>query len=191
LASTKKSSAGTDSKSIIGKCVYLRAPQEEDCLELVALNQLSVKFHRGLVSPPRTRVEFEALLNRSRRVDTEYFLICRREDSAIVGNMNLSQIFREGFKNAYLGYYVGAPFANQGYATESIKLLLRHVFRKMKLHRIEANIQPGNIASIALVRQAGFTQEGYSRRYLKIDGRWRDHERWALTVEDWKASKVI
>jgi ribosomal-protein-alanine N-acetyltransferase len=71
--------------------------------------------------------------------------------------------------------------------TEAMRLLLRHAFTKLKLHRIEANIQPENQASIALVKRAGFVREGYSRRYLKICGRWRDHERWAILVEDWKA----
>ena len=57
---------------------------------------------------------------------------------------------------------------------------LQHAFKSMKLHRLEANIQPGNAASIALVRSCGFSKEGYSPRYLKIGGRWRDHERWAI-----------
>jgi ribosomal-protein-alanine N-acetyltransferase len=68
-------------------------------------------------------------------------------------------------------------------------LVLRHIFIILKLHRVEANIQPGNAASLALVARAGFSREGYSRRYLKVGGRWRDHERWALLVEDWKAQR--
>jgi len=64
--------------------------------------------------------------------------------------------------------------------------MLRHVFVTMKLHRLEANIQPRNAASIAVVKRAGFSLEGYSRRYLKIGGRWRDHERWAILAEDWR-----
>jgi ribosomal-protein-alanine N-acetyltransferase len=70
--------------------------------------------------------------------------------------------------------------------TEALQLILKYAFETLKLHRVEANIQPGNVASIALVKRAGFTQEGYSRRYLKISGRWRDHERWALIAEDWR-----
>jgi ribosomal-protein-alanine N-acetyltransferase len=70
--------------------------------------------------------------------------------------------------------------------SEAIRLILRYAFNDLKLHRLEANIQPGNVASIALVRRAGFVLEGYSRRYLKISGRWRDHERWAILIEDWK-----
>ena len=71
--------------------------------------------------------------------------------------------------------------------TEALKLVLRYAFKDLKLHRLEANIQPGNMASVALVKRAGFVREGYSRRYLKICGRWRDHERWAILAEDWKS----
>jgi ribosomal-protein-alanine N-acetyltransferase len=64
--------------------------------------------------------------------------------------------------------------------TAGLKHVIRYGFRKLGLHRLEANIQPDNVASIALVRTCGFSKEGYSPRYLKIRGRWRDHERWAL-----------
>ena len=74
--------------------------------------------------------------------------------------------------------------------TEALQLGLRHAFRVLDLHRVEANIMPGNRASIALVKRAGFRREGYSARYLKIAGHWADHERWALTVEDWRALVV-
>jgi ribosomal-protein-alanine N-acetyltransferase len=119
----------------------------------------------------------------ARRNDCVSFLVCRKEDQRIVGTITLSQIFRGGFQNAYLGYYVGSPYANRGYMTEAVQLALRYAFKKLKLHRVEANVQPGNSASIALIRRAGFMQEGFSRRYLKVCGRWRDHERWAITVE--------
>ena len=101
--------------------------------------------------------------------------------------MSLSQIFRAGFQNAYLCYYVGAGYASHGYMTEALELLLNYAFRQLKLHRLEANIQPGNVASIALVKRAEFRKEGYSPRYLKISGRWQDHERWAILAEDWRA----
>ncbi len=70
---------------------------------------------------------------------------------------------------------------------EGLDLMLRHAFRGQRLHRVEANIQPGNQPSRGLVEGAGFRLEGFSPRYLKIGGRWRDHERWALTVEDWQS----
>jgi ribosomal-protein-alanine N-acetyltransferase len=75
--------------------------------------------------------------------------------------------------------------------TEALQLMMRHAFDDLQLHRLEANIQPGNVASLALVKRAGFGREGYSRRYLKIGGRWRDHERWAILAEDWKPRRQL
>ena len=72
---------------------------------------------------------------------------------------------------------------------EGLALLLKHAFGPLGLHRVEANIQPGNTASIALVKGAGFRLEGFSPRYLKVAGRWRDHERWAITVEDLRGER--
>ena len=85
-----------------------------------------------------------------------------------------------------MGYAVGAPYARQGYMTEGLRLVLKHAFSKLKLHRVEANIQPENKGSIALVKRVGFQLEGYSPHYLKIAGHWRDHERWAMVKEHFK-----
>jgi ribosomal-protein-alanine N-acetyltransferase len=173
---------------IEGKHIFLRRPQDRDQVEYLELNRRSVSFNRGLASPPTQPEEFASFLARS-LVDTNAcFFICRRTDGAILGSISLSQIFHGGFQSAYLGYQIGAEFARQGYMTEAIRLMLRHAFADLKLHRLEANIQPGNAASIALVKRAGFVKEGYSRKYLKICGRWRDHERWAILAEDWKAA---
>jgi ribosomal-protein-alanine N-acetyltransferase len=172
-----------------GKLVYLRRPTKRDAAEFVSLNRRSAALHRGLTSPPATHEEFLGFLTRIRQPGSECFFVCRNEDDAIAGAIMLHQIFHGPFRSAYLGYFAGAPFANRGYMTEALQLMLRYAFKQIKLHRVEANIQPGNTASIALVRRAGFTQEGYSPRYLKICGRWRDHERWALTVEDWRPPK--
>lgn len=167
--------------------VYLKKLTQRDADELIALNRASVKLHCGLVSPPTTRDQFTSLLKRSRQAAFAHFLIHRSVDERIVGAINLSQIFLGPFRSAYLGYYIGAPYASQGYMTEGLRLMLEYAFRRHKLHRLEANVQPQNVSSIALVKRAGFVREGYSRRYLKIGGRWRDHERWAILYEDWKA----
>jgi ribosomal-protein-alanine N-acetyltransferase len=138
-----------------------------------------------------TPAQFRRYLARCERPDFVGLLIRRREDSVIVGALELSQIARGGFQSAYLGYHLGAPFAGQGYMTEALQLATRHAFRVLKLHRLEANIQPSNRESIALVKRLGFRREGTSRRYLKISGQWRDHERWAILKEDWTGRRTV
>lgn len=137
-----------------------------------------------------TPAQFAGLLARGRRPDFAAFLIRRRSDDRIVGAIEVSQIVLRSFRSAYLGYQVGAPYARQGYMTEGLGLVLNHGFGPLRLHRLEANIRPENGASIGLVRRLGFAYEGFSRRYLKIGGRWRDHERWAILAEDWRAHRA-
>jgi ribosomal-protein-alanine N-acetyltransferase len=165
--------------------VYLRAPSRSDQEEFISLMGASRAFHRPWATAPTDEERFAAYLADAGRADFEAMLLCRAEDDAIVGFFNLSQIVRRALQSAYLGYAVGEPFAGQGYMREGIELVLRRAFLTLRLHRVEANIQPGNRASIALARGAGFTREGFSPRYLKIGGRWRDHERWAILAEDW------
>jgi ribosomal-protein-alanine N-acetyltransferase len=172
--------------TIVGERVFLRPPTPRDETEFLAVNLGSKGFHRGLVSPPTTAEHFAAFLLKASEESSVCLLVCLVTNGAIIGAVNLSQIFRGGFQNAYLGYYVGERYAGLGYMSEAIRLVLHYAFNDLKLHRLEANIQPVNVASIALVRRAGFVLEGFSRRYLKISGRWRDHERWAMLVEDWK-----
>jgi ribosomal-protein-alanine N-acetyltransferase len=169
-----------------GGRVFLRPPAASDRDEFVSLMHASRSFHRPWATAPTDGERFAAYLADSRRPDFEAMLVCRRSDLAIVGFFNLSQIIRRSLQSAYLGYAAGKPFAGQGYMTEGIQLVLRHAFQDLRLHRVEANIQPDNHASIALARGAGFHREGFSPRYLKIAGRWRDHERWAILADDWR-----
>jgi len=120
------------------------------------------------------------------RLDPERMVsfIAHRSDGGIVGLCTLSEIVRSNFDSAYLGFHGMAAFARQGLMTEAVKLSALLAFNSLRLHRIEANIQPENTKSIALVRRVGFTKEGYSRNYLKIADRWCDHERWALLAPD-------
>ena len=169
-----------------GKRIFLRSPEPGDRAEFTELMRRSARPFRGLVGAFKGKKQFENYLKRCKRDDFFGFLICRGSDGVVLGNINLFHIVRLGLQSGCVGYLVGAPYARQGYATEALQLLLRFAFNKLKLHRVGANIQPHNIASIALARRAGFSKEGFSPRYIKIAGRWRDHERWALLVEDWR-----
>jgi [ribosomal protein S5]-alanine N-acetyltransferase len=166
--------------------VFLRPPASSDREEFISVMKASRSFHRPWATAPTDDERFSAYLADSQRPDFEAILVCRHQDQAILGFFNLSQIVRRSLQSAYLGYAVGKPYAGQGYMRDGIQLVLRYAFGELKLHRIEANIQPGNHASIALARGAGFRREGFSPRYLKIAGRWRDHERWAMLADDWR-----
>jgi len=167
--------------------VYLRPPAASDRSEFISLMRASRSFHRPWATAPTDDDRFAAYLADARRPDFEAMLVCRREDDAIVGFFNLSQIARGSLQSAYLGYAAGKPYARHGYMKEGIQIVLRVAFLTLRLHRVEANIQPENRASIALAQSAGFRREGFSPRYLKIAGRWRDHERWAILAEEWRA----
>jgi ribosomal-protein-alanine N-acetyltransferase len=167
-----------------GERTYLRRGRERDATEFVELMRASFELHHPWSFPPIEPDDFRALVERSRGDDFDLLLLCRRGDDAILGFFNLSQIFRGPFMNAYLGYAIGQPYAAQGFMSEGIQLVLEHAFKGLGLHRLEANIQPSNAASIALAKGAGFRLEGFSPRYLKIDGQWRDHERWAILSEE-------
>jgi len=177
--------------------VYLRPPSEDDTPRFLAAVRASRGLHNGWVQPPATAAAFATYVQRFAGAESRRplqathigLVVCRSADNALVGVFNLSGIARGAFQSAYLGYYGLAPHAGQGYMGAGLALTLCVAFRKLSLHRVEANVQPGNIRSIALVRAAGFVHEGYARRYLKIGGRWRDHERWALLAEDWRAAR--
>lgn len=160
--------------------VTVRAPAPADEHAFVAAVRASTPLHGRWVAPPRTRAEFALYLARMSRPENAAFLVCHRDDGALAGVVNITNIVRGVFCSGYLGYYAFAGHERQGLMCEGLLAVTRHAFTRLRLHRLEANIQPGNVASIALVRSCGFAKEGYSPRYLKISGRWRDHERWAI-----------
>jgi ribosomal-protein-alanine N-acetyltransferase len=166
--------------------VVLLPAAKRDRADFVAAMRASAELHRPWIAPPVDDEAFDAVLERSRGESFEFMLLRRRADSAIAGYFDISQIVRGPLQSAFLGYGGVGALAAQGYMSEGLALLLRHVFVELRLHRIEANIQPGNEPSLALVRRAGFVREGFSERYLKIGGRWRDHERWAIRFEQWQ-----
>ncbi len=171
------------------KKVYLRYPKIEDLVGFTELNKANVNFHKGLVNPPLDEKTFTEYIDKNERPENECFLICSVKTDEIAGAINLSQIFRAGFQNAYLGYYVGEKYAGKGFATEAIGLIIKLAFEDLNLHRIEANIQPQNLPSIAVVKKNGFAKEGFSPKYLQVDGIWCDHERWTIINENWSSEK--
>ncbi len=166
--------------------VLVRAPTPDDRAPYLDAMRSSRRLH-GRWVPPASDESFDRLLKCVEDERYEPGLVCRIEDGAIAGFINVNEIVRGLFQSAYLGYAGVAAYAGQGYMREGLEVVLARAFTGWGLHRLEANIQPANQASIALVRGAGFVREGFSERYLKIGGRWRDHERWAIRVEQWRA----
>jgi len=142
-----------------------------------AAARASRKLHRPWVQPPCDADAFARHLARFDGVSHHGFVV--EVGGELAGAINLTNIVMGAFRSGYLGYYAFTGFEDRGLMTQGLDAVVRHAFKTLGLHRVEANIQPGNLASIALVKRCGFELEGYSPRYLKIAGRWRDHERWA------------
>ena len=160
--------------------VVLRRPELEDQSEFMTQALASRALHRPWITAPSTPEQFTTYVGRMREPGNHGFLVCEAEQGAIVGVVNLTNVVLGLFRSGYLGYYAFAGHERRGFMRAGLLQVARHAFKTLKLHRLEANIQPDNLASIALVRSCGFAKEGYSPKYLKIGGRWRDHERWAI-----------
>jgi ribosomal-protein-alanine N-acetyltransferase len=167
--------------------VTLRHLARTDREEFLALVRESRELHRPWVYPPERADQFEDLVLRAQRDDFFPVVACRAGDGAMVGVFTISQIVRGFFQSAFLGYYGHVRHANRGYMRSGLELVLDLAFSELRLHRLEANIQPDNRPSIALATGAGFRLEGYSPRYLLIGGQWRDHERYAITADEWRS----
>ena len=166
-----------------GLPLRLRAPQLSDLTAFVSNARRSRRLHTPWVQAPQSESQFLAYLERMSQPGHYALLLEAVQSGELLGVFNLSNAVMGGFRSAYLGYYVFAGHERQGHMKRGMKLFSQHALNKLKLHRIEANIQPANRPSIALVQATGFHLEGYSPRYLKISGRWRDHERWALRAD--------
>ncbi len=122
------------------------------------------------------------LAEQARAGTTLPFAICLGD--AVVGQLTVGNIVRGSFNSGYLGYWVEERYAGQGICPTAVALAVDHCFGPGRLHRVEANIRPENVASRRVVEKLGFRQEGMHLRYLSIDGAYRDHVSYALTAED-------
>lgn len=160
--------------------VEVRRVRRSDAAELIAANRENVAYHAPWVTGFTDQAGFDAWFARGVTGANVSLIARERPGGALVGVVNLSEIVMGAFRSAYLGYWGYASTGGRGLMTEAFGEAVRFAFGELGLHRVEANIQPGNVRSIALARRAGFTREGFSPDYLFIDGAWRDHERWAL-----------
>ena len=165
--------------------VLIRPPADDDCEAFIAAVRRSRSLHRNWVNPQApTRATFDKYFKSGQSGQKYRFLVILKVTRELVGVINLSNVVRGNFQNASVGYYAFLPHNRKGLMREGLLLVLNHAFKKLKLHRVEANIQPENKPSIALAKSCGFVREGFSRRMIKVCGRWRDHERWAILAEN-------
>lgn len=167
-----------------GRRVFLRRITRADEAEFIRLTRASADLHHPWMSLPTEPQEFGAYLARfDEPVVNIGLVVCDRADSSMIGGININNIVHGRFQCGALGYWAFTPAPGRGYMSEALGLVLRYAFGDLGLHRLEANIQPANQASIRLVERQGFRNEGYSPDYLFIDEAWRGHERWAITAE--------
>jgi ribosomal-protein-alanine N-acetyltransferase len=170
-----------------GDRVHIFTPTPASAADFVAFARANEDFHRPWVHPATDTAGYRAYLDRLEAGGAYGFLIGRNADDALIGVINVNDVIMGGFCSASLGYYGSAAFARRGYMAEGLGLVLDQAFGPLGLHRIEANVQPGNAASRALVERLGFRKEGFSPAFLRVEGVWRDHERWAMLGDEWGA----
>jgi [ribosomal protein S5]-alanine N-acetyltransferase len=159
--------------------------EQKDMKHFIFVMQESKDHHYPFIDAPKTKESFLQYLADCSQENRKSFLTLDGDN--IVGSFTISEMVRGCFQSGYLGYCVNTRYAGKGWMSKSLELVLEKIFIDLGLHRIEANIQPTNTASIRLVERNGFTKEGFSPRYLKINNQWCDHFRYALTYEDWIA----
>lgn len=172
--------------------VFLRLPRRRDWRAWSRLRATS----QGFLAPWEPAWPADALTKRAfRRRVQQYvheadmgqgygFLIFRTGDDVLLGGISLNNIRRGVAQSASLGYWIGEPYARQGYMAEALSAVLDFAFEQLKLHRVEAACLPENAASQGLLRKLGFAEEGYARGYLRINGQWQDHVLFALLYDD-------
>ena len=172
--------------------IYIRPPVQRDWRDWATLRAESrdflARWEPIWAYDALTRGAFRRRLKAYRseiRQGTSYsFFIFRARDDALLGGITLSNIRRGVAQSANLGYWIGAPHSRQGYMTEALAALLEFGFVHIGLHRIEAACLPDNEASRALLLKSGFQSEGFAREYLRINGRWQDHQLFAVLRSD-------
>ena len=177
---------------IRGEGVYLRYPRVADYLQWSRLRGESRMFLEPWepvwATDELSKGAFRRRLKRYQREtrqDTAYaFFVFRSRDDALLGGCTLSNVRRGVTQSCALGYWVGERFARQGFMFDAVRALIPFIFSTLGLHRIEAACLPANQPSRNLLTKAGFREEGLARRYLLINGDWKDHVLFALLADE-------
>lgn len=165
---------------------YLRKPAPQDGREFVDRVLESRDHLEPWVYAATSSSAYRAWLAQGRRPNAEQFLACRRDDDAIVGFVNLDAITAGASQSATIGWAGFRPHLGAGHVTDGVDMVLEVAFTQLRLHRVEADVQPGNERSRRLAIRAGFRLEGFAPELLRIGDEWRDHERWAILEREWR-----
>lgn len=168
---------------------YLRKPTQHDGREFVDGVLASRSHLEPFVYAATSTSAYRSWLARGRRGDVEQFLVCRRDDDAVVGFVNLNNIAAGGLQSGAMGWAAFEAYAGRGHMHDGVQMALEVAFTQLRLHRVEANVQPANHRSRRLAVRCGFRLEGFSPRYLQINGVWCDHERWAILEDEWRSRR--
>ena len=158
----------------------LRHLKASDASDFLAHIHRSQNLHQAWVQVPRSAKAFARYIHEMNTPENQAFVVIRQDSQAMVGMVELQDIFHGDFQNAYLIYYAFEGQQGQGLMKQAVQQVIAKAFGPLRLHRLEANIQPTNMASIALVKSCGFEYEGLSRQFLRKNGEWKDHQRWSL-----------
>lgn len=169
--------------SLKGFRTGIHVPEAADEQAFLAAMQDSVGLHYPWVSAPKDHAGWVRYMERIKRINEAGFLVKTLHDGDICGVVNLNLITYEALCSAHVSYFGVAGQAEKGYMKEGLIQVVKHAFGELGLHRLEANIQPDNLASVALAQSVGFQYEGFSPRLLKINNVWCDHERWAILAD--------
>lgn len=167
--------------------LHLESTGKEHQERWLAAVKRSRALHHPWVAPAATPWRFSQLLKKYED-DNNISLLAVNETGELIACINLNEIVRGAFQSAYVGYFAFEPSAGKGLMRQAMRLAVCYFFNEIRLHRLEANIQPTNERSIRLIKSLGFRHEGFSPRFLKIAGEWKDHERFALTREEFYQS---
>jgi ribosomal-protein-alanine N-acetyltransferase len=177
---------------LAGERVALRAFARGDVAELTDLRTRNRAFlepweprrSSGFFASAGQRAEIERDRQEWAADRTYAFAIVERDSGTMRGRIALANVVRGAWENATLGYFVDQAVGGRGYATEAVALAVRFAFGPCRLHRVQAAVMPKNARSRRVLEKNGFRHEGFSPRYLRLDGEWRDHNLFAITVEE-------
>ncbi|MBY0086379.1 GNAT family N-acetyltransferase [Brevibacillus brevis] len=175
-----------------GENIYVRLVQESDAQSLLALEMRNRDFFQNFTG---TREEtFYTLEGQIDRIKSAlalkeedrgyFFVIAKKGQDEIIGEVILSEVVRENLQSCWIGYFLDKAHNGKGYMTEAVKLVVAYAFETLGLHRLEAGVMPHNIGSIKVLLKAGFHKEGIAKKNVKINGRWEDHQTLAIVKEE-------